>query len=152
MPLGFAVSCFVYYNVQGIRRHGAGYIKQFMGPFWWLAWLMLPIEMISHLARMLSLTDDGERYFEDARRLVAEVTEAESRLRQGEQQLTGWLTGVDRLLGKQQRDTERVEGLIRVERDIEFAAETADARHDDAAEATGLPNWNQSRLRWFLSE
>jgi F-type H+-transporting ATPase subunit a len=56
VPLGCAVSCFVYYNVQGIKRHGAGYIKQFMGPFWWLAWLMLPIEMISHLARMLSLT------------------------------------------------------------------------------------------------
>ena len=28
----------------------------FTGPVWWLSWLMLPIEIISHLARMLSLT------------------------------------------------------------------------------------------------
>lgn len=56
VPLGCAVTAFVYYHVQGIRHHGVGYIKQFMGPFWWLAIIMVPIEMISHLARMLSLT------------------------------------------------------------------------------------------------
>jgi len=32
------------------------YAKQFMGPLWWLAPLMVPIEIVSHLARMLSLT------------------------------------------------------------------------------------------------
>jgi F-type H+-transporting ATPase subunit a len=27
-----------------------------MGPVWWLAWLLFPIEIISHLARIMSLT------------------------------------------------------------------------------------------------
>jgi F-type H+-transporting ATPase subunit a len=40
----------------GIREHGFKYIKQFMGPIWWLTPLMLPIELISHLARPLSLS------------------------------------------------------------------------------------------------
>ena len=56
VPLGCAVSSFFYYHVQGIRKHGPSYVKQFIGPMWWLAIIMLPIEIISHLARMLSLT------------------------------------------------------------------------------------------------
>ncbi|MBV8477325.1 MAG: F0F1 ATP synthase subunit A [Acidobacteria bacterium] len=56
VPLGFAVATFAFYHYAGIREHGAGYAKQFLGPFWWLAWLMLPIELISQLARPLSLT------------------------------------------------------------------------------------------------
>lgn len=56
VPLGFAVATFIFYNFAGVREHGAGYVKQFLGPFWWLAWLMLPIELISHFARPLSLT------------------------------------------------------------------------------------------------
>jgi F-type H+-transporting ATPase subunit a len=56
VPLGLAVSTFFFYNVTGVRAHGIGYIKQFLGPFWWLAWLMLPIEIISHFARPLALT------------------------------------------------------------------------------------------------
>jgi F-type H+-transporting ATPase subunit a len=40
----------------GIKTHGVKYIKQFLGPVWWLAPLMLPIEIISHLSRVLSLT------------------------------------------------------------------------------------------------
>ena len=39
----------------GIKVHGFGYIKKFMGPLWWLAPLMLPIELISHMVRPLSL-------------------------------------------------------------------------------------------------
>ncbi len=46
---------FVAYNVMGIIEHGPSYIKQFLGPAWYLAWLMLPIELISHLVRPLSL-------------------------------------------------------------------------------------------------
>jgi F-type H+-transporting ATPase subunit a len=54
---GCAIFIFLYYNYQGIRRHGVwGYIKTFMGPVWWLAWLFLPIEIISHFSRPLSLT------------------------------------------------------------------------------------------------
>jgi F-type H+-transporting ATPase subunit a len=57
VPLGCAIVAFGYYNFQGFRKHGViGYLKHFFGPVWWLAWLMLPIELISHLARMLSLT------------------------------------------------------------------------------------------------
>ena len=56
VPLGCAVASFVYYQLQGIRKHGLAYIKQFIGPMLVLAPIMLPIELISHFARMLSLT------------------------------------------------------------------------------------------------
>jgi F-type H+-transporting ATPase subunit a len=56
VPLGCAVCAFFYYQTQGFKHAGIGYVKHFLGPFWWLAWLMLPIELISHLARVLSLT------------------------------------------------------------------------------------------------
>jgi F-type H+-transporting ATPase subunit a len=56
VPLGFALSTFVYYHYHGIRANRFGYIKQFLGPVWWLAWLLFPIEVISHCARVLSLT------------------------------------------------------------------------------------------------
>jgi F-type H+-transporting ATPase subunit a len=56
VPLGLALVTFVYYHYQGIRANGLGYYKQFVGPVWWLSWLLLPIEIISHLARVLSLT------------------------------------------------------------------------------------------------
>lgn len=57
VPLGLALSTFVYYNYHGVRELGLfGYLKQFLGPVWWLAWLMIPLEIISHLARVLSLS------------------------------------------------------------------------------------------------
>jgi F-type H+-transporting ATPase subunit a len=57
VPLGLAVFTFLYYNWNGVRAQGPiGYVKHFMGPAWWIAPLMFPIEIISHLARMLSLT------------------------------------------------------------------------------------------------
>lgn len=56
VPLGLAVSTFFFYHATGLREHGPGYIKQFLGPMLWLAPLMLPIEIISHFARPLSLT------------------------------------------------------------------------------------------------
>jgi F-type H+-transporting ATPase subunit a len=56
VPLGFAAVTFIYYHYHGIRANGFGYIKQFLGPVWWLYPLMLPIEIISHFARVLSLT------------------------------------------------------------------------------------------------
>ncbi len=51
----------------------------------------LGARLLSRTTRSLALTEEGERYFEQARRLVAEIAEAESSLRRGEQQLTGWL-------------------------------------------------------------
>jgi F-type H+-transporting ATPase subunit a len=56
VPLGVATLTFFYYHYQGIRANGPGYVKQFIGPIWWISWLMLPIEIISHIARILSLT------------------------------------------------------------------------------------------------
>lgn len=56
VPLGFALCTFLYYHFHGIRANGGAYIKQFLGPVWWLSWLLFPIEVISHCARVLSLT------------------------------------------------------------------------------------------------
>jgi F-type H+-transporting ATPase subunit a len=56
VPLGAAIVTFVYYQMQGFRHAGLGYIKHFMGPVWWLAPLMFLIEVCSHLARVMSLT------------------------------------------------------------------------------------------------
>jgi F-type H+-transporting ATPase subunit a len=56
VPLGCALLTFVYYHYHGIRVHGFGYIKQFLGPIWIMSPLMLLIEIVSHLARALSLT------------------------------------------------------------------------------------------------
>jgi F-type H+-transporting ATPase subunit a len=57
VPFGLAVTTFVYYNFHGIREQGIiGYLKHFAGPVWWIAWLLFPIEVISHVARMMSLT------------------------------------------------------------------------------------------------
>jgi F-type H+-transporting ATPase subunit a len=57
VPLGLAVLTFLYYNFYGIRVNGPiGYLKQFAGPIWWMAPLLFVIEVISHLARILSLT------------------------------------------------------------------------------------------------
>src|SRR5258708_17091224 len=52
-----ALIVFFTYHAVGVRKQGVvNYIKHFMGPVWWLAWLIMPIEFISHLARPLSLT------------------------------------------------------------------------------------------------
>src|SRR5579864_1451783 len=56
VPLGCALLTWFYYHYQGMRANGLGYFKHFMGPVWWLAPLMLPIEIFSHTARLLSLT------------------------------------------------------------------------------------------------
>ena len=56
VPLGCAIIAFIYYNLQGFKAKGVHYAADFLGPVWWLSWLMLPIELISHFARMLSLT------------------------------------------------------------------------------------------------
>ena len=57
VPLGCAVLTFCYYHYQGVKRQGLfHYLKHFAGPMPALAILMVPIEIVSHLARMLSLT------------------------------------------------------------------------------------------------
>ena len=57
VPCALAVSVFLYYHAMGVRELGPGkYLMHFAGPVWWLAPIMIPIELISHLARPLSLT------------------------------------------------------------------------------------------------
>jgi F-type H+-transporting ATPase subunit a len=52
-----AICVFIYYNYHGIRKHGLiKYLKHFAGPVWWLAWLLFPIEIVSHCARPFSLS------------------------------------------------------------------------------------------------
>ncbi|MBN2382187.1 F0F1 ATP synthase subunit A [bacterium] len=53
----YAVFIFLYYHYQGLRDQGTwAYCKHFAGPMPWLAILMVPIELISHFVRPLSLT------------------------------------------------------------------------------------------------
>lgn len=55
--LALALVVFTYYNFEGVRRNGIiSYLKHFMGPVWWLAWLMFPIEIVSHISRIISLS------------------------------------------------------------------------------------------------
>jgi F-type H+-transporting ATPase subunit a len=52
---GCAITIFLYYQYIGFRRNGVAYLKHFTGPVWWLAPLMLPIELISHVIRPFTL-------------------------------------------------------------------------------------------------
>jgi F-type H+-transporting ATPase subunit a len=65
VPAGMAISTFIYYNFFGIKAHGlGGHLAHFAGPVrfdsiianFFIMLLMVPIELISHLARPLSLT------------------------------------------------------------------------------------------------
>jgi F-type H+-transporting ATPase subunit a len=53
--LAVGLFSFVLYNFEGIRAHGFGYAKHFLGPLLWLAPLMLPLELISHMVRPVTL-------------------------------------------------------------------------------------------------
>lgn len=54
--LGLALIVFVVTHVVGIKEHGIKYIKHFLGPVWWMIPLMLPLEIVGHLARPVSLS------------------------------------------------------------------------------------------------
>jgi F-type H+-transporting ATPase subunit a len=57
VTLAIAIATFVYYNFYGFKEQGViGYAKHFAGPVWWLAWLIFPIEIISHVSRIMSLS------------------------------------------------------------------------------------------------
>lgn len=51
-----ALTVFAMTHIIGVKEHGLAYFKHFCGPVVWLAPLMVPIELIGHLARPLSLT------------------------------------------------------------------------------------------------
>jgi F-type H+-transporting ATPase subunit a len=68
-----ALVVFFSTHIIGIRRHGLfRYLRQFIGPIWWLAPVMLPIELIGHLARPISLSIRlfGNIFGEDAVLLI----------------------------------------------------------------------------------
>ena len=54
--VSMALVVFLMTHIVGVRIHGVKYLKQFMGPIWWLSPLMIPIEIVSHLARPVSLS------------------------------------------------------------------------------------------------
>lgn len=57
VPLGCAMFAFLYYHLMGFVEQGPlKYVAHFSGPIWWLAPIMFPIEIVSHLGRPLSLT------------------------------------------------------------------------------------------------
>jgi F-type H+-transporting ATPase subunit a len=51
-----AITVFFLTHYYGFREHGIKYIKHFTGPIIWLAPLMLPIELIGHFVRPVSLS------------------------------------------------------------------------------------------------
>ncbi len=50
-----AISAWVFYHLAGVRKQGLAYFKQFLGPLPALFLLFIPLELISHFARALSL-------------------------------------------------------------------------------------------------
>lgn len=54
--LSCALTVVIFTHVIGIKYHGAAYIKHFLGPVWWMIPIIFPIEIIGHLARILSLS------------------------------------------------------------------------------------------------
>ncbi|MBW1889201.1 MAG: F0F1 ATP synthase subunit A [Deltaproteobacteria bacterium] len=54
--LACALTVVVFTHMIGIKYHGVKYIKHFLGPVWWMIPIILPIEIIGHLARVLSLS------------------------------------------------------------------------------------------------
>ncbi len=54
--LSCALVVVIFTHVIGIKYHGVAYIKHFLGPVWWMVPIIFPIEVIGHVARVLSLT------------------------------------------------------------------------------------------------
>lgn len=55
VTLALGITSFVVYNVYGFMAHGLGYLKHFLGPIWWLVFLMLPLELIDNFLRPITL-------------------------------------------------------------------------------------------------
>jgi F-type H+-transporting ATPase subunit a len=56
ITLGCALVVFIAFNVYGLMTNGWDYLKHLMGPAWYLAWLILPIELISLCVRPITLS------------------------------------------------------------------------------------------------
>lgn len=55
VTLAMGLIIFLATHIFGVKENGLAYFKHFLGPVLWLAPLMLPIELISHLSRPLTL-------------------------------------------------------------------------------------------------
>jgi F-type H+-transporting ATPase subunit a len=55
VTLGCGLVVFVLFNAYGIMTNGVAYVKHLAGPMWWLAPLVLPIELISLCVRPITL-------------------------------------------------------------------------------------------------
>jgi F-type H+-transporting ATPase subunit a len=56
VTFALGISSFIYYNWVGIKENGLiGHLKHLMGPIWWIAPLIFPIELISNFIRPFSL-------------------------------------------------------------------------------------------------
>ena len=53
--LGLGLLSFAMYNYFGFKAHGIGYLKHFLGPVWWLVFLMLPLEIVDNVLRPITL-------------------------------------------------------------------------------------------------
>lgn len=55
ITMGCALVVFFLFNYYGIREQGMGYVKHLLGPAWYLAWLIFPVEVISLVVRPITL-------------------------------------------------------------------------------------------------
>ncbi len=51
-----ALTVVIFTHIIGLKYHGIKYIKHFLGPVWWMIPIIFPIEVIGHVARILSLS------------------------------------------------------------------------------------------------
>lgn len=55
VTLALGMLSFMAYNVFAFREQGLAYLKHFVGPIWWLGFLMVPLELIDNFVRPFSL-------------------------------------------------------------------------------------------------
>lgn len=55
ITFALGLTSFLAYNYYGFQQKGVGYLKHFLGPIWWLAFLMLPLELVDNFVRPASL-------------------------------------------------------------------------------------------------
>jgi F-type H+-transporting ATPase subunit a len=55
ITFALGVCSFIVFNYHGFKVAGMGYLKHMAGPFWWLAWLIFPLELVGVFVRPVSL-------------------------------------------------------------------------------------------------
>ena len=55
VTLALGILSFTAYNFFAFREQGLAYLKHFVGPIWWLGFLMVPLELIDNFVRPFSL-------------------------------------------------------------------------------------------------